>query len=510
MKGVDTQKSRIRHMVFTEIARLAYEGGGPEKIDELPYKIIPGEIATYRDSIFLERAIVGERLRAAMGLSLQSMTEHETFSQGVDESMIAKKYYEPPLIDIIKFACHRCPQKRVFVTNGCQGCLEHPCQEVCPKGAISMVNGKSFIDQEKCIKCGMCMKACQYNAIIKQERPCEAACGVGAISSDQYGRADIDQSKCVACGMCLASCPFAAIVDKGQIYQTIKATQGEDPVYAIVAPAIAGQFGKELTNEKMRGAFQALGFTDVLEVAMGADLCTVEEAKDFLKEVPDQLAFMGTSCCPAWSIMAKKLFPDHAKNISMALTPMVLTARLLKKSEPNAKICFIGPCLSKKQEAARKSIKSYVDFTLTFEEVAGMFDAKGVDFASIPDGMPLVQASSDGRGFAAAGGVANAVAHAIRELDPEREIKVASAEGLADCKKLMRDATRGKYDGYLIEGMACPGGCIGGAGTLQSVMKSTRSLKGSQKEAKFSESIESNFTNLIEDLENFNEDVIDD
>jgi iron only hydrogenase large subunit-like protein len=124
--------------------------------------------------------------------------------------------------------------------------------------------------------------------------------------------------------------------------------------------------------------------------------------------------------------------------------------------------------------------------------------------------MPLVQASSDGRGFAASGGVANAVAHAIRELDPEREIKVASAEGLADCKKLMRDATRGKYDGYLIEGMACPGGCIGGAGTLQSVMKSTRSLKTSQKEAKFSESIESNFTNLIEDLENFNEDVVDD
>ena len=471
MKGVDTQKSRIRHMVFTEVARLAYEGGGPEKLDELPYKIIPGEIATYRDSIFLERAIVGERLRAAMGLSLQSMTEHETFSQGVDESMIAKKYYEPPLIDIIKF---------------------------------------SFIDQSKCIKCGMCMKACQYNAIIKQERPCEAACGVGAISCDEYGRADIDQSKCVACGMCLASCPFAAIVDKGQIYQTIKATQGKDPVYAIVAPAIAGQFGKELTNEKMRGAFQALGFTDVLEVAMGADLCTVEEAKDFLKEVPAELSFMGTSCCPAWSIMAKKLFPDHAKNISMALTPMVLTARLLKKSEPNAKICFVGPCLSKKQEAARKSIKSYVDFTLTFEEVAGMFDAKGVDFAKIPDGMPLVQASSDGRGFAASGGVANAVAHAIRELDPDREIKVASAEGLADCKKLMRDATRGKYDGYLIEGMACPGGCIGGAGTLQSVMKSTRSLKTSQKEAKFSESIESNFTNLIEDLENFNEDVVDD
>ncbi len=510
MKGVDTQKSKIRHQVFTEIARLAYEGGGPELIDELPYKIVPGEIATYRDSIFLERAIVGERLRAAMGLSLQSMTEHQTFSQGVDESMIAEKYYEPPLIDIIKFACHKCPENRVIVTDCCQGCLEHPCVEVCPKGAVSIIDGKSHIDQDKCIKCGMCMRACQYSAIIKQERPCAKACGVNAIHSDEYGRADIDQDKCVACGMCLQSCPFAAIVDKGQIYQTIKATQGKDPVYAIVAPAIAGQFGKELTNERMREAFQKLGFTDVLEVAMGADLCTVEEAHDFLKEVPEKLDFMGTSCCPAWAMMAKKNFPKYADNISMALTPMVLTARLLKNSEPESKICFIGPCLSKKQEAARKSIKSYVDFTLTFEEVAGMFEAKGVDFSEIPDGMPLVQASTDGRGFAASGGVAEAVANAIREIDPDREIKVAKAEGLADCKKMMRDATRGKYNGYLLEGMACPGGCIGGAGTLQNTMKSTRSLKQYMKEAKFARSIESDFTNLIEDLENFSEEVVDD
>lgn len=509
MRGVDTQKSKIRHMVFTEIARLAYEGGGPEKLDELPYKIIPGEIATYRDSIFLERAIVGERLRVAMGLSLQPMTEHTSVSDGVDVSMIGEKYYEPPLIDIIKFACHRCPEHRVIVTNMCQGCLEHPCQEVCPRHAISMVDGKSHIDQDKCVKCGLCMKACQYNAIIEQDRPCVKACGVGAIGKDQYGRAEIDQEKCVACGMCLASCPFAAIVDKGQIYQTIKAMQEDAPVYAIVAPAIAGQFGKELTNTKIRGAFQALGFTDVLEVAMGADLCTVEEAKDFLKEVPDELSFMGTSCCPAWAMMAKKNFPKYAKNISMALTPMVLTARLLKKSEPEAKICFIGPCLSKKQEASRKSIKSYVDFTLTFEEVAGMFEAKDIDFADIPEGMPLVQASSDGRGFAAGGGVAKAVVNAIADLAPEREVKVQQAAGLAECKKMMRDATRGKYDGYLIEGMACPGGCLGGAGTLQPVLKSGRFLKNAQKEAKFERAIDSNFTNLISDLETFDAEMED-
>lgn len=501
----ESQKKKIRHMVFTEVARMAYNGDGPEKIEDLPYKIIPGEIASYRDSIFLERAIVGERLRVALGLSLRDITENKPISEGVSDSMIDEKYYEPPLINIIKFACHICPENRVFVTNGCQGCLEHPCMDVCPKGAISMVDGKSYIDQDKCIKCGMCMKACPYGAIIHQERPCVKACGVGAIGKDEYGRAEIDQEKCVSCGMCLVSCPFAAIVDKSQIYQTIRAAMSDTPVYAIVAPAMAGQYGPALTDAKIRPAFQALGFEDVFEVALGADMCTIEEAQDFLKEVPNQLPFMGTSCCPAWSIMAKKAFPDYSDTISMALTPMVLTARLVKMHHPEAKIAFVGPCLSKKQEAARSRVKSYVDFCLTFEEVAGMFEAKGVDFKELPEGKPLNQASSDGRGFAASGGVANAVANYIARIDPEREVKVVSAEGLAECKKMMRDATRGKYDGYLLEGMACPGGCIAGAGNILPVNRASAALKKSMKASEFQQAANTIYADWITDLENIDE-----
>lgn len=103
-----------------------------------------------------------------------------------------------------------------------------------------MVNGKSHVDPEKCIKCGRCVEACPYNAIIHQERPCAKACGMNAIHSDEHGRAEIDQDKCVSCGMCLVSCPFSAIVDKGQIFQTILAMKTGVPVYAIVAPAVAG------------------------------------------------------------------------------------------------------------------------------------------------------------------------------------------------------------------------------------------------------------------------------
>ena len=480
---------------------MAYEGGDCSKLEELPYKIVPGEVASYRESIFLERAIVGERLRVAMGLPLRNISEHAPISKGVEASLIEEKYYEPPLINIIKFACNSCPEKRVIVTEGCQGCLEHPCKEVCPKGAISMVNGKSHIDPEKCIKCGRCVDACPYNAIIHQERPCAKACGMNAIHSDEHGRAEIDQDKCVSCGMCLVSCPFSAIVDKGQIFQTILAIKSETPVYAIVAPAVAGQFGPDMKPEKIRPAFQALGFKDVVEVAVGADLCTIEEAKDFMEEVPEKLPFMGTSCCPAWSVMAKKLFPEYANCISMALTPMVLTARMIKQKEPDCKVVFVGPCAAKKLEASRRTVRSYVDFVLTFEELQGMFDAKGVNFKELQDGEPLTQASSDGRGFAASGGVAAAVVKAVKRMDPSREVKVVNAEGLANCKKMMQLAKAGKYNGYLLEGMACPGGCIAGAGTIQPIKKTNASLELMKKQAAFTDCMDTEYENLLPKLE---------
>lgn len=159
-----------------------------------------------------------------------------------------------------------------------------------------------------------------------------------------------------------------------------------------------------------------LGFADVFEVAIGADLCAAQEAEDFVNEVPEKLPFMATSCCPAWSVMAKKLFPDYASCISMALTPMTLTARLIKKHNPNAKVVFVGPCAAKKLEAMRRSVRSEVDFVLTFEEMSGIFDARQVDVSALeedPDGVS--DASVDGRNFAVSGGVAKSVENVIRE-----------------------------------------------------------------------------------------------
>lgn len=501
MRGIESNKSKIRRSIFSEVAKLAYEGGDFSRLDQLPYDILPGEMATYRNSIFLERAIVGERLRLAIGLPIRPINEHAPVSKGIEASALPEKYYEPPLINIIKFACNACPEKQVIVTDGCQGCLEHPCVEVCPKNAVSIVHGRSVIDRDKCIKCGQCVNACSYNAIIKQERPCSKACGVNAIKSDEYGRAEIDYDKCVSCGQCMVNCPFSAIADKSQIFQTILAIKTGTPVYAAVAPSIAGQFGPKSTMGNIRQAFKQLGFADLVEVAVGADLCTVQEAKMFLKEVPDEIPFMGTSCCPAWSAMAKKMFPDQKECISMALTPMVLTARMLKKQNPNCKVVFIGPCAAKKLEASRRSVRSEVDFVLTFEEVAGMFDAKGVDFSILPEESSIDSASADGYGFAMSGGVAQAVVHAISHIAPDREVKVVSAEGLDNCRKMLMVAKAGKYNGYLLEGMACPGGCVAGAGTLLPVDLAAKVVSKYQSEAGAASPLESSYRDLGESLD---------
>ena len=501
MRGIPSLITDIRKKVFTEVARLAYSGEDYTKAEDLPFLIVPGDQPLHRESIFLERAIAGERVRLAMGLSVRSVQTRSLMTEGMDHAAIAQQYYEPPLINVIPYACHVCPTNQYKVTIGCQNCLAQSCQQVCPRDAIVFKNGRSFIETEKCIKCGKCAAACPYNAIIHLERPCQAACGMDAIGMDEQGRAIINQEKCVSCGQCLVSCPFGAIVDKGQIYQVVRSIMEGEKVIAIMAPAFARQFGKDVPVTKLVAGMKALGFAHVVEVAIGADICAVEEAKDFVENVPANQPFMATSCCPAWHAMVHKLFPAQAKNISMTLTPMVYTARMVKKEEPDAKIVFVGPCAAKKLEAIRENIRSDVDFVLTFEELQGMFEAKEIDLETIEDATDIRNAgTAAGRGFAVAGGVAQAVVDIIHEQHPEMEIKVANAEGLRDCRKLMTMAKAGKYNGYLLEGMACPGGCIAGAGTLLSLDQAAKAVQDAQKRATKKNPLESEFSGLAEEL----------
>ena len=501
MRGIPSLITDIRKNVFTEVARMAYAGGDYTNAEDLPYKIVPGDQPLHRESIFLERAIAGERVRLAMGLGIRPIQTRSLMTEGMDAAAVAEQYYEPPLINIIPYACHACPTNQYKVTVGCQNCLAASCQQVCPKGAISFVNGRSHIDPDKCIRCGKCAKACPYHAIIHLERPCQASCGMDAIGCDEHGKATINQDKCVACGQCLVSCPFGAIVDKGQIFQVIQSILKGDKVIAIVAPAFIGQFSGMVSPGKLVTAMKMLGFDSVVEVAIGADMCTIEEAKDFLEKVPVEQDYMATSCCPAWHSMIGKLFPSESKKISMTLTPMVFTARLMKKEHPGCKVVFVGPCAAKKLEAIRADIRSDVDFVLTFEELMGMFEAKKIDFAALEESEGLNEGTGAGRGFAVAGGVAQAVTNLVNETHPDLEVKTARAEGLRDCRKLMMMAKAGKYKGYLLEGMACPGGCVAGAGTILPVEKAAKFVEKYSKEAANASPTQSAYRDAGEDLD---------
>ena len=287
MRGINTTVRRLRRKVFEEVAALGFKANADTLCDDMeaiPYALVNDETEQYRDSVYRARAVVREQVRLAMGLALRPEDKPVHLTAGVEASNISDKYYEPPLIQVIPSACMRCEAKGYEVSNMCKGCLAHPCMEVCPKKAISLdrVTGKSIIDQDACIKCGRCATVCSYNAIIVQERPCAKACGMKAITSDENGKATIDYDKCVSCGMCLVNCPFGAISDKSQIYQVIKAIQSGEKVYAAVAPAFVGQFGPKVTPEKLRAAMKELGFADVLEVAIGADLCAKQEAEENL------------------------------------------------------------------------------------------------------------------------------------------------------------------------------------------------------------------------------------
>ena len=275
----------------------------------------------------------------------------------------------------------------------------------------------------------------------------------------------------------MASCPFGAIADKSQIFQLIQAMK-KGPVIAELAPAVIGQFGDDVRLWKIKAALKEIGFADVYEVALGADIGAITEARHYVHEVKTgKLPFLLTSCCPAWSVLAKRTLTDMAETVSSALTPMVATARTIKRRHPDCKIVFVGPCAAKKLEASRTTVRSDVDFVITFEELDAIFAAKGIDMETYECEEPIHDATGTGRGYAVAGGVASAIENCINEYYPGTEVLIEHAEGLADCQKMLLLAKAGKKDGCMIEGMGCPGGCVAGVGTNIAIPKAAQAVK---------------------------------
>ncbi|MCI5839781.1 MAG: 4Fe-4S dicluster domain-containing protein [Peptoniphilaceae bacterium] len=476
----------IRRLAFQHIASIAYENRPLSDIQKEVFQILPGEEAKYRENIFRERAVMGERLRLTLGLDARTADRTESMIEGIDEIDVDDRVYNPPLVNVIKIACEACKENTVEVSNLCRACLAHPCVNVCPKNAITYTPKGSIIDQDKCIKCGRCVKECPYHAIVHYDRPCSASCGVKAIKSDKLGRAEINDDVCVACGKCIQTCPFGAITDKSEIYQLIKQIQSGKDVYAIIAPSFVGQFGAGTKPEQIFEAIRKLGFKDVIEVGLGADLTTLNEAKEFNESVPEERPFMGTSCCYSRKLMVEKNFPEINSLISDSSTPMVYSAHHIKKNHPDCKVVFIGPCISKKLEALQDNVKDYVDFVITFEELMGMFVAKKIEPNEIEISKEIMDSSKTGRNYAVSGGVADAVVKRLKEINPERKVEIENAEGLFDCVTLVKLASKGLKNGKLLEGMACIDGCIGGPGTVISTARAKRSVKKFSDESIFS------------------------
>lgn len=444
MRKFDTKVQHLKYKVLREVAKQAWNDTLLDNIMEIPKKIVPGKTSTMRCCVYKERAILGDRVKLAMG--------------GDKEN--------PNVIEVIETACDECPMGGYEVTNSCRGCLAHRCEDVCPRGAISFDHDHvAHIDKSKCVDCGACAKVCPYTAIINRKRPCENACKIKAIYMNENKAAAINNDKCIACGACVYQCPFGAIMDKSYILDVIdilkkSANNQKYKVFAVIAPSISSQFRYAKLGQVISG-LKELGFHTVVEAALGADMVAHAESKELAEK-----GFLTSSCCPAFVDYIGNFFPDLLEFVSHNLSPMATIAKYIKEHEALCKVVFIGPCTAKKAEVQKESVRPYVDVAMTFEELQALFDSRDLEITELKEDV-LDNASYFGRIFARSGGLSDAVAQGLKEHGIEDfQLKALPCDGIEACRTALLKKSKNVLDANFIEGMACSGGCIGGAGCL--------------------------------------------
>lgn len=433
----DTAVQKLKYDVLKAIIRNEYEHCYDNIYIDIPKEISPGPKATMRCCIFKERAIVQERIKLALGGDKNN----------------------PNVVEVIDIACDECPIGGIFVTPACRGCIVHRCQEVCPRDAIQIIDHKAVVDKSKCIECGKCTQACPYGAIIHQKRPCVSSCKVKAITVGEDKKAAIDNKKCIACGACVYQCPFGAIVDKSMIMESIAILKDAEMrgthVYAVIAPSIVSQF-KYAKIEQVVTGIRKLGFHQVVEAALGADITLYHEAEEWKEK-----GILTTSCCPSFVMFVEKNFPELAKYVSHSVSPMVEAAMLIKRTDPDGKVIFIGPCASKKLEYKLPKTQGAIDSVLSFEELQAFLDARNIDVGSLEE-TSLDNASFYGRIFAKSGGITQGIADVAKEMGVEG-VKPIAMNGIDECRAALTKLKFNKATENFFEGMACDGGCLNGA-----------------------------------------------
>lgn len=455
------QTSHLKREILVRLIRAFLSDSFEENVRLIPYDMRPkGSEVPFRCCIYKEREIIRDRTIAGLGESIEETDDRKLLSEVAKEALTREKPDCRPLT-VLTTACQGCVPARIYVTDLCQGCVARPCEGACKFGAIKVVEGKSKIDPEKCKNCGLCAQACPYQAIQKIIVPCENACPVDAISKGDDGLAKIDFDKCISCGKCVSACPFGAVHKKSQIIDILKNIKSGKKVIAMLAPAIMGQL--PCTPQQLRQAILQLGFSDVYEVALGADVTTRNESEEFVERMEDGDEFMTTSCCAAYNELVDKHIPAMKPFRSNTKTPMYYTAEIVKRENPDAITVFFSPCVAKRKEAMSND---NVDYVLNYDELGAWMIALNIQVDSCEKSEFSKEASAQGRNYAVTGGVANAVQALLPEEIPAHPVIIdgLNKQSIRDLKKY---AKNGMCElGNLIEVMACQGGCLGGNATL--------------------------------------------
>lgn len=425
-----------------------------------------------------------------------------------------------------KLRKHRKMILELLLSNHCRDCTtcdkngECRLQELASRFGITNVRFKNTAekpdidsssvcitrDRNKCILCGDCV------------RVCNEVQNVGAINFANRGSKmivatafdePIANSNCVGCGQCAAVCPTGAIVIKNDRMRLWDEFDKEDvKVVAQIAPAVrvavAKSFGVTEGNVmgKVVASLKRIGFDEVFDTVTGADLTVLEEANEFLDRISENKNIpLFTSCCPAWVNYCEKNYPELLPNVSTCRSPMQMFGSVIKEQYKTSRKKIVSvaimPCTAKKFEAVREEFKredgsSVIDYVITTKELIQMIKEAGIVFSEIePESIDMPFGSISGAGviFGVTGGVTEAVIrrlstdksvnalrslafNGVRGLEGVKEtvvnyggvdLRIAVVSGLKNADNLIKKIKAGEhYD--LVEVMACPGGCINGAG----------------------------------------------
>jgi len=395
-------------------------------------------------------------------------------------------------------------------------------------------------DNDKCIECRRCIKACtelqSVKALNVQRRGIET--GVG---TEHY-----TPLECTYCGQCALHCPTAAIIEKTEMVAVLKALK--DPskiVIAQTAPSVRVTLGEEfgmlpgsIVTGKMVAALRKCGFDTVFDTTTGADFTVLEEATEFIgrvqKDDRKNPLPQFTSCCPAWVLFVEQSYPELIPYLSSTRSPQMMMGSLIKNyyakkakiNEKNIVVVSIMPCTAKKYEASRAEFSRGdvrdVDHVLTVRELARIIKNLNIPFADLPsEEFDPAFGITTGSGviFGATGGVTEAAVRTanyyltgkslpklelkevrgikgIREAEiksGDKKIRIALVTGLANAREIAEITLKGKSPYDFVEVMACPGGCIGGGGQPWPINNEIRrsrmmSLYSSDKDAPIRES----------------------